>query len=87
MSGGAIKAGNGSHGKCESCGKLAPFTGDDGEPFLESHHVRRLADGGSDKITNAVVLCPNCHRRSHQGADRKAFTKSLYAKISRLVKE
>jgi predicted HNH restriction endonuclease len=61
--------------------------GDDGEPFLESHHVRPLADGGSDKTTNAVVLCPNCHRRSHLGADRKAFKAGLYAKIPRLVKE
>jgi Predicted restriction endonuclease len=76
-----------ANGRCEGCGKPAPFTGDDGEPFLESHHVRTLADGGSDKITNAVVLCPNCHRRSHQGADRKDFKASLYAKIPRLVRE
>jgi hypothetical protein len=76
-----------SHGKCEGCGKPAPFTGEDGEPFLESHHVRPLADGGSDKITNAVVLCPNCHRRVHHGVGRKTFTKSLYAKTPRLVKE
>jgi len=76
-----------AQGKCEGCRKPAPFTGEDGEPFLESHHVRPLADCGSDKITNAVVLCPNCHRRSHVGADRKEFTESLYAKIPRLVRE
>ena len=76
-----------SKGQCEGCGSAAPFAGDDGEPFLESHHVRWLADGGSDKITNAVALCPNCHRRCHLGADRKEFTKGLYVKILRLVSE
>jgi predicted HNH restriction endonuclease len=76
-----------AHGKCEGCGNPAPFTGDDGEPFLESHHVRPLADGGSDKITNAAALCPNCHRRCLLGADRKDFTESLYAKIPRLVRQ
>lgn len=76
-----------AQGKCEGCGSPAPFTGEDGEPFLESHHVRLLADGGSDKITNALALCPNCHRRCHLGADRKEFTESLYAKIPRLVRE
>jgi hypothetical protein len=46
-------------GMCEGCGSPAPFTGDDGEPFLECHHVLPLADGGSDTITNATALCPN----------------------------
>ncbi len=76
-----------AHGRCEACGYPAPFTGDDGEPFLESHHARTLADGGPDKTTNAVALCPNCHRRCHLGADRKEFTESLYTKIPRLVRE
>ena len=76
-----------ANGRCEGCRKPAPFTGDDGEPFLECHHVRPLADGGSDRISNAVALCPNCHRCSHQGANRKAFTAGLYAKIRRLVRE
>jgi 5-methylcytosine-specific restriction protein A len=76
-----------AHGRCEACGNPAPFTGEDREPFLESHNVRPLADGGSDKITNAVALCPNCHRRCHLGADRKDFTESLYARIPRLVRE
>ncbi|WP_444959398.1 HNH endonuclease [Microbulbifer sp. ZKSA002] len=39
----------------------------EGEPFLEVHHLRRLADNGSVTITNAVALCPNCHREFHYG--------------------
>ncbi len=74
-------------GVCEGCGKQAPFVVDDGTPFLEVHHVRSLADGGSDKITNAVALCPNCHRRAHQSQDRDEFKGLLYKSVGRLVLE
>jgi 5-methylcytosine-specific restriction protein A len=63
-------------GFCEACANQAPFSTDDGWPFLEVHHVKMLSDGGSDKITNAVALCPNCHRRFHHSADREFFVTS-----------
>ena len=72
-------------GICETCGRPAPFELDDGTPFLEVHHVRLLAEGGSDQISNAVALCPNCHRRCHMALDRKEFVAQLYKTISRLV--
>lgn len=74
-------------GVCEGCGNPAPFIANDGFPFLEVHHVHPLADGGSDRISNAVALCPNCHRRCHTSADRKEFTSSLYERVARLVVE
>lgn len=52
-------------GKCDLCGSLAPFFDSKGNPYLEEHHVERLADGGEDTISNAVALCPNCHRKVH----------------------
>ena len=54
-------------GRCELCGKRAPFHKPNGLPFLEIHHVCRLADGGADVPENAVALCPNCHREAHHG--------------------
>lgn len=36
-----------------------------GKPYLESHHVITLADGGPDVIYNTVAICPNCHRKIH----------------------
>lgn len=55
-------------GKCESCKQDAPFLRKrDGLPYLEVHHVKRLADGGDDTVSNAEALCPNCHRRKHFG--------------------
>ncbi|MDD3517997.1 MAG: HNH endonuclease signature motif containing protein [Chromatiales bacterium] len=74
-------------GVCEGCGKLAPFVAEDGTPFLEVHHIRSLADGGSDKITNTVALCPNCHRRAHLSRDRDEFKALLYKSVGRLVLE
>jgi 5-methylcytosine-specific restriction protein A len=74
-------------GKCESCEQMAPFNGSDGLPFLEVHHVRQLADNGSDTVTNAVALCPNCHRELHYGENSRALVLRLYERVTRLVRE
>lgn len=73
-------------GKCEGCGKPAPFE-KSGSPFLEVHHVKHLAQEGSDRPSNAVALCPNCHRRCHHSSDREEFTALLYTKVKRLKPE
>lgn len=62
----------------------APFKRESGSPFLEAHHVRRLADGGEDTIENAVALCPNCHRELHYGSNKGQLADKLREKISRL---
>ena len=54
-----------AHGICQLCGQPAPFNRINGEPFLETHHVIWLADGGDDSIENTVALCPNCHKKMH----------------------
>lgn len=55
-------------GTCEACGVDAPFkAAKSGEPYLEIHHKKRLADGGEDTIDNAIAVCPNCHRKMHFG--------------------
>lgn len=66
-----------SEGRCELCGEPAPFNKSDGSPFLEIHHVRRLADGGPDIPHNAVALCPNCHREAHYGTRAEIIRKQL----------
>lgn len=73
-----------SGGTCEGCALPAPFLDRDGNPYLEVHHVLQLSNSGSDRISNAVALCPNCHRRCHFAADRDEFRLSLYEKIARL---
>lgn len=74
-------------GMCEACDAPAPFTTVDGYPYLEVHHVRKLADKGSDTPSNAVALCPNCHRRLHFSVDALAYRDELYKKVDALKKE
>lgn len=54
-----------ARGKCQLCGKNAPFIDKKNEPFLEVHHIDSLAKKGQDTVENAVALCPNCHRKMH----------------------
>lgn len=76
-----------SEGICESCQSRAPFEVDDGRFYLEVHHIKQLALNGSDRIENAVALCPNCHREIHYGKNRVKIVEALYQNISRLVRE
>lgn len=72
-------------GRCEVCGDAAPFLKSDGEPYLEIHHVRHLADGGPDQTDNSVAACPTCHRRLHFAADREALRLALLVRTPRLI--
>jgi len=55
-------------GVCDECLNPAPFARKkNGRPYLEVHHVVPLSKGGEDTISNAVALCPNCHRKAHFG--------------------
>lgn len=78
---------NNANGRCECCEKEAPFLRSDGSLYLEVHHLRRLADGGSDTISNAIAVCPNCHTELHRGLYKEQLISKIYAKIQRLRKE
>ena len=55
-------------GVCQACKNPAPFPKkSNGEPYLEAHHVKQLADGGEDTVENTIAVCPNCHRKAHYG--------------------
>ena len=58
-------------GVCQLCKQPAPFKDKNGKPYLESHHIVWLADGGADTVENTVALCPNCHRKMHVVKDQK----------------
>lgn len=46
--------------QCERCGWDAAR--------CDVHHRQPKASGGLHTISNAIVLCPNCHRIEHEGA-------------------
>ena len=64
-------------GICEGCGRRAPFVTCEGRPYLETHHLNRLSDGGPDEPQSVAALCPNCHRRAHYGEDAAEFNEQL----------
>jgi len=74
-------------GRCECCMNPAPFAKRSGVPYLEVHHVLPLASGGSDRTSNAVAVCPNCHRELHHGIKAVDIVERLYSRIERLVRE
>jgi len=78
-----------AHGRCEACGVRAPFKSQLGIDYLEVHHVKPLADGGSDRVSNAVAVCPNCHRAFHHAADSVERAAALFGKsgLGRLIRE
>lgn len=76
-----------ANGICELCNSPAPFFKQDGVPYLEIHHVLPLSEGGSDRISNTVAVCPNCHMRFHYGSDKIKIREDVINKLSRLVSE
>ena len=54
-----------ANGICQLCEKPAPFNDKNGNPYLESHHIIWLSEGGADELRNTVALCPNCHKKMH----------------------
>jgi len=76
-----------AHGHCEACGTPAPFKTLQGAGYLEVHHMKTLADGGSDRVQNAVALCPTCHRALHYASDAAERASRIYKRVERLVPE
>ncbi len=71
-------------GVCRGCGEEAPFLTEEGEPFLEVHHLHRRSDGGADHPENVIAICPNCHRRVHHGRDGDEFNQELISRAEEL---
>ena len=55
-----------ANGRCEYCGERG-FKKQNGEVFLESHHIISLSAQGPDQLKNVIALCPNHHREAHYG--------------------
>lgn len=71
-----------ANGVCEYCERPAPFKTDDGEPYLEAHHVDELGEGGKDHPDKVVALCPSCHKEIHYGQQGDKMNQSLRQKLA-----
>lgn len=55
-------------GHCECCG-VEGFVMQNGDQYLETHHVVGVSERGPDSVDNIVAICPMCHRKAHFAAD------------------
>ena len=58
------------------------FRKDNGERYIETHHIKPLSDGGKDYIENLVMLCAHHHRMVHFSSrkDRNQLRSQLQQK-------
>lgn len=73
-----------ANGICENCELPAPFKTKKRRPYLEPHHLTRLADGGPDDPDAVAAICPNCHREIHYGVRGDELNARLADKIREL---
>jgi hypothetical protein len=57
----------------------AGFTGRDGKPYVEVHHIIPMAEQSQseinlDRVSNMAPLCPRCHACLHRGGAEDAET-------------
>lgn len=69
-------------GICELCESEAPFEKQDGEPYLEVHHIHELGEGGADSPDKVAALCPTCHSEIHYGVNGDNLNAELEKKIN-----
>jgi 5-methylcytosine-specific restriction enzyme A len=70
-------------GRCEYCGELG-FKMQNGDNYIEAHHIINLAKQGPDTLDNVIALCPNHHRQAHFGDDRVEIEAEFKIKLARI---
>ncbi len=66
----------GAGGKCELCGKKAPFKDKNGNPYLELRALEKDFNIKKEEIEKKIVaLCPNCNRKLDVLEDPADFEK------------
>ncbi len=76
----------GSYCLIENCKNS--FVKDDGELYIEVHHIIPLCNNGEDGIWNLSVLCAHHHRMAHfaNRKDREKIEKYLLKEVKRRLK-
>ena len=49
---------------------MPPDVDGKGNPILQVDHIIPLAEGGSDRPSNMIAICPNCHVAKTIGRNR-----------------
>jgi len=64
-------------GKCVVCGQELEYEGD-----WHIHHLEKRVNGGTEALSNLVLLHANCHRQVHQQGWRLAKPRPVKGALS-----
>lgn len=57
------------------------------EDAIEEHHITLRSNGGSDKVENKIILCPNCHTLVHKGRYNEQFLRTKKDNVENIIKK
>lgn len=72
---------------CEYCGWQSDIADQNDQYYIEIHHLLPISQKGSDSIWNALLLCPNCHRKFHFSKNKEVLIDAALKRIKRLKDE
>jgi len=55
----------------QEANSMCPFCAENDVTTLEIHHIKAIADGGSDEPNNLILTCANCHSKITNGTITK----------------
>lgn len=72
---------------CEmpSCNYIG-FEKNNGQRYIEIHHIIPLSENGKDSIYNTVALCPTCHRKIHHAKNKEELKVQLQEYLNTIEK-
>jgi 5-methylcytosine-specific restriction protein A len=56
---------------------MPPDVDSQGKPILQVDHIVPLSEGGSDRPSNMIAICPNCHVAKTIGFNKKRIAKEF----------
>jgi hypothetical protein len=62
--------------KVQACHKVS---------HLQVHHIEQHAQGGSNRLTNLIVVCPNHHGACETGSINKTRQRAIFARKDRFT--
>jgi 5-methylcytosine-specific restriction protein A len=74
--------------KCEydKCTGMPPDVDSQGKPILQVDHILPLSEGGSDRPSNMIAICPNCHVAKTIGQNKKITAKHFLQIVTKKEK-
>lgn len=74
-----------ANGRCELC-NAEGFLMENGNRYLETHHIQSLGDEGPDIEANVIALCANDHRAAHFSTEKNELAEQMRLVLSQKLR-